>query len=214
MKSLPILFSAPMVRALLAGQKTQTRRIMKPQPSADFFPTIGAYNKTLVDFDGDQYPSLVEGWGASDENECHPCRYGQPGDTLWVKETYRAAVGWNRSKPIEIPTGASIRYEADATVRGEISKIEVGRIRQSIYMRRWMSRLTLEIAAVRVERLQAITEADAINEGSQEPSLVPIIGACLSERDAYAKLWESINGPGSWGKNPWVWVITFKRISA
>lgn len=164
----PILFSAPMVRALLDGRKTQTRRILKPQPLMGYTPDVTA-SKGI--------------------------RFAK-GDRLYVRERVWLPEGTDN------PHG-HVTYHAD---HGDDRALKW---RPGIHMPRWASRLTLTVTDVRIERLQEISEEDAIAEGSREPSLVPIIGACWSERDAYAKLWEHINGPGGWGANPWVVALTF-----
>ena len=224
MKARPILFSAPMVRALLAGTKTQTRRFVKPGPSQSFLPDGPArnYSRTLVDLKtGEQYPDPVVRFGVSDENEDYPCPYGRPGDRLWVREPHRFGIAWDKSKPTQIPPAATIRYEADGALRGDIQKIEPGKARPSLFMRQAFSRLTLEIVEIRLERLQSITEADAKAEGVTPTSrnhtaaaVAYIFGAKEFEahKSAYATLWEEINGAGSWALNPWVWVVTFKRV--
>ena len=244
-----------MVRALLAGTKTQTRRLVKPGPSEYFIPDGPArnYPRTLVDVKtGEQYPDPVVRFGVSDENEDYPCPYGRPGDRLWVKETHRFGIAWDKSKPTQIPTVAAIRYEADGVIRMTGQKLEPGKARPSLFMRQAFSRLTLEIVEIRVERLHAITEADALAEGVT-PAVVPGHYNIIAEsyncqvvegfvggipkpgdewqgqhvehvqhvparqvgtaRDAYRRLWETINGPGSWELNPYVWVVTFRRVT-
>jgi hypothetical protein len=151
-----------------------------------------------------------------------PCPYGQPGDRLWVKETHRFGIAWDKSKPTEIPTVAAIRYEADGVIRTTGQKLETGKARPSLFMRQAFSRLTLEIAEIRLERLHAITEADAKAEGVTPASkdhtaaaVAYIFGAkeFQAHKSAYATLWEQLNGPGSWALNPYVWVVTFRRIT-
>lgn len=178
MKERPILFSAPMVRAILDGSKTQTRRVVKLQtPKA----------ASISDF-------CVDGIRVG------RCPYGQPGDRLWVREA------WADCDKL-------VRYYATDDVHPLRKK------RPSIHMPRWASRITLEVTGVRVERLQDISEGDCIDEG---------IGQVVQERlpkfevrgeydaidiepvEEYRDLWESINGPDSWGANPWVWVVKFK----
>ena len=173
MKERPILFSAPMVRALLAGTKTQTRRIIKPQHLAFFNQDAAAM--------------------LSDWNE-RPLPYGQPGDRLWVRETFGHFECNQHFKP-----GCNVYYRADGNC------LELEPWRPSIHMPRWASRITLEITSVRVERLQDISEADAIAEGVYTDPACPAY-------DAYAQLWDEINGLGSWEANPWVWVIEFRRL--
>lgn len=211
MKVRPILFSAPMVRAILDGSKTQTRRVVKqfdPPPSDLRIPDDIAF----FDDSGSVYRTK--------------CPYGQPGDRLWVREAWRAARGWDKTKPALIPQGSPIRFEADGSAINldafdEDEPREYGKLRPNIFMPRWASRIDLEITGVRVERLQECSEADAIAEGlkplgDEEDRTWSVDGTSFTEhedpRDTYRDLWESINGPGSWNANPWVWVIEFRRI--
>ena len=194
MKERPILMSAPMVRALLAGTKSQTRLVVKPQPT-HFSPT-GVPRR--VNPDG----------GAS---AVIACPYGQPGDGLWVRESFAADKVAGRP----LLPGQRIVYRADWDGLGD----EDVRWTLSIHMPRWASRITLEVTGVRVERLQDISDADAIAEGI-EPAAAGywrLYGRAAdgdmdrSPRVAYRALWESINGPGSWNANPWVWCVEFKK---
>ena len=191
MKELPILFSSPMVRALLAGTKTQTRRIVKPQPS----------------FCSDEENSAA---GHTQEALGDKCPYGAPGDRLWVRETW-APRGVNQIGGGPLTT--LIAYRTDGAMHA-LPHREIARDphnwHPSIFMPRWASRLTLEITAVRVERLQDISEVDAKAEDGCWVVCGPRWG---TYRAGYHWLWESINGPGSWALNPWIWVITFKRIT-
>ncbi len=229
MKERPVLFSSSMVLALLAGTKSQTRRVLKPQSE-----------------------TRPIGWGSHDVvGPRLPCPHGRPGDRLWVRETwgYRGSGRSNLKPKIKDVT---IEYRADAT-RAEFVReadddsgipkqnvpakfagvrrasecnsdaefdlsCEYGEWmtrwwkswRPSIFMPRWASRITLEVTEVRVERLQDISEADAIAEG-----VLPTGNASKwidDPRLAYRALWESINGAGSWDMNPWVWVVGFKRV--
>jgi hypothetical protein len=214
MSQKPILFSGPMIRAILEGRKTQTRRLAKPRFN-DRTPCEHWQGASGVMFRHCEHGS--EGLG---------CPYGEPCDRLWVKET------WAYNQDPELYD--SIRYIADGEVlKPEISSDTCGddycnvgfrfsgfcdnpdeckKKRPSIFMPRWASRITLEIAAVRVERLQSISEGDALAEGVGEfGEYVP--GCDVSTpRDAYKELWAQINGADSWAANPWVWVIEFKRI--
>ena len=179
MKERPILFSAPMVRALLAGTKTQTRRVIKPRHLAFFNQDAAAM--------------------LSDWNE-RPLPYGKPGDRLWVRETWH---------------DASSSLHSCALYRADGIDLHWDKWTPSIHMPRWASRITLEITSVRVERLQEISEADAQAEGwtrRPEVSTDPQVHK-EAARDWFMDLWESINGPGSWDANPWVWVIEFKRLA-
>lgn len=219
----PILFSGPMVRALLDGRKTQTRRIVKPQPPEHLHlqPMFGwnAHDQQPVGTPGlwrvagPDYPDC-----AADDRRCP---YGVAGDRLWVRENVqRFDKGtcdqhiWYLAGRNQIDSGHTTappdldpdaRWPADRPGPGGGSVYSV----PCIHMPRWASRLTLTITDVRVERLQDISQADAEAEGVQDPSLVPILGAFWSSRDGYARLWNHINGKGSWAANPWVWAVTF-----
>lgn len=201
MKERPILFSGPMVRALLDGSKTQTRRVVKPQP-----PNHMGTVRTLGDGD---WQFVQDAHTLADSASTWRCPYGQPDDRLWVRETFGHFERNDTLKP-----GDTIYYRAD----GEC--LELRPWRPSIHMPRWASRITLEITGVRVERLQDISEADAIAEGCAKnhnnyywggPHKAGGLKQMATARQAYQDLWESINGPGSWEANPWVWVVGFKR---
>ena len=214
MKERPILFSGPMVRAILDGRKTQTRRIMKPQPTYDgFWWSHKGYSCGGEKQFRDGLPLFVG------------CPYGVVGDRLWVRETC-CSDGW------------SVHYLADNDHRefGETRYDDViklhhysgGFSRQvpSIHMPRWASRITLEITGVRVERLNEISESDAIAEGIESKPqpygkeldwkyygwLEKLNQWSTCPIRSYESLWNSINGPESWAANPFVWVIEFKRI--
>jgi hypothetical protein len=184
-KEKPILFNGEMVRAILEGRKTQTRRVVKPQPPD---------KHDFVDIDdGDFWFSGMTAYNAG------PCPYGQPGDRLWVRETWM-------SDPYINSVGSTI-YRATET---ELDRYNGHNWKPSIFMPRVRSRLTLEIVRVRVERLQRISEEDALSEGTRRFNMpVGNMADCPSYRDAYKCLWESINGKGSWAKNTWIWVIEF-----
>ena len=207
MKERPILFSSDMVRELLSGRKTQTRRVVKPQPQSA--QMISDRMASLC------YPAMLH----------RACPYGAPGDRLWVRETHHVN-----------HTGEVVHYRADYPVDGdpfnadecgEDHALEGEKWRPSIHMPRWASRLTLEVVAVRVERLQDIRPEDAVAEGIPTSKGVGLIdgetcymmttnsGYMRGPRgavEAYKNLWESINGQCSWERNPWVWVIEFKLI--
>lgn len=214
----PILFSAPMVRALLSGTKTQTRRVVKP---GRLGPGGLPSHQPTPDWNAAFYgPGM---WSDGADFAAY-CPYGQPGDRLWVREN-----GWER--PVRTPkmmregadTWAPYAYDADAPFgAGPANDAyrELGwKRRPSIHMPRWASRITLEITGVRVERLQAISEADAMAEGIETEGdewrdyLMPHTQCCLTPRASYRTLWESINGAGSWDENPWVWCVSFKRVT-
>jgi hypothetical protein len=162
--------------------------------------------------------------GAGDIRIVSP--FGEPGDRLWIREAFAVARQYNKLAPRElsprrltvlyIAGGSSAngsegwRYEPDfPTVRPDWQ----GRARPAMFMCRWMTRALLDVVALRVERLQDISEADAQAEGA-EPLLVPPDGGCSPYREGFRQLWESINGPGSWARNPWVWVVEFKLSEA
>ena len=237
-KERPILFSAEMVRAILDGRKTQTRRVMKPQPIQGESLEIGIYAPTMVDRHGEEYPG-PEGWGASNEYECIRCPYGKVGEKLWVRETLEEYPMPNLLTG-EPSNAIVVRYVADREpVLNEhgfdYSKWwKRGKKLPAIFMPRWASRITLEITEVRVQRLQETSADDAIAEGfvrlSKDRERLFKYGIPdrdgmpygvgwpwekwrISPIDAYQALWESINGAGSWDANPWVWAISFRRIS-
>ena len=210
MKERHILFSGPMLRAILAGQKTQTRRTVKPQPEWSEPATAWTFRE-----DGHS----GQGWYAY--NDDYPeegalfyhCPYSQPGDRLWVRETWMDLSGTG----IEPITGSRSRYAYRADVLsgsyGDETRKEYGlKWRPSIFMPRGASRILLEIVSVRVERLQDISEADAIAEGAPGGhGSIPGYPYAATPHEHYRHIWESINGRGSWEKNPWVWVVEFKR---
>lgn len=195
----PILFSTEMVKAILEGRKTQTRRIVKPQPNGEYcgICTSSFENKNVgkVGFaDGDRLEELIKP------------KY-QISDILWVRETWCYKMAHNFGSPI--PDKSEIFYKADCDIA------EIGGWKPSIFMPREAARIFLEVTDVRVERLQEISEKDAMAEGISLPNYAEQAISDVHYPDPdeiYADLWESINGKGSWDKNPWVWVITFKRV--
>ena len=211
----PILFSGEMVRAILDGRKTQTRRVVKPQPWDEALHTAGgcgwAWAKSgpgATQFDWNTTPVALAA------QITKYCPYGLPGTRLWVRETWQC-------DPVNHRT---LCYRA--TGHGSDCKIPTHLWRPSIHMPRWASRITLEVAAVRVERLQEITEEDAKAEGTDEDKFAVHYYCDEGDPDdpndfgthrcnwrfGFKMLWESIYGPESWDTNPWVWVIEFTRI--
>jgi len=225
----PILFSAPMVRAILSGSKSQTRRIVKPQP------IMRDGGDCVVEYGKQRHSGPAE-YLLGHVLPRFGCPYGQPGDRLWVRETFITGCEMDENGYFKTDDAGNhidkIWYRASTPdlvwYDGDDGSPGNPRWKPSIFMPRSASRLTLEITAVRVDRLQEISEADAQAEGIErvggEYSCSPWrnyrIGQpgemschCSSKARSYMTLWESINGPGSWAANPWVWVIEFKRVS-
>lgn len=229
MKEQPILFSGEMVRAILEGRKTQTRRKVR----RDVF--------SLPGFDACPVESWMS-WEDPDTGITHEITspYGQPGDRLWVREThclvpaFRNAAGDRWSVWSGLPVTLHPTKDEAAYYREGFDRTHPARWRPSIHMPRWASRITLEVTSVRAQRLHDISEADAIAEGlksvSKDGSLykwgIPDADGLpgtddhgwpwreweADPRRAYARLWERINGAGSWDANPWVWVVGFRRV--
>lgn len=232
MKECPILFSAPMVRALLDGSKTQTRRPVKPHPSDDEF--------CLVDHGDGWWPHRSnDGESPNVDGMEYPmnCPYGAAGDRLWVRESgvrsLLAGTGdqmgmFRHDVPatpdigrwwIESTRAPGASYNADQCTRQAALRGESAKVCPSIHMPRWASRILLEVVSVRVERLNDCSEADAIAEGLRRTgdgnawSVEGETHRATAPLDSYASLWEAINGAGSWAANPWVWAIEFKRVA-
>ncbi|ERY35750.1 hypothetical protein [Pseudomonas aeruginosa] len=200
----PILFNDQMVRAILEGRKTVTRRVVTPQP--DFLGSMVDPNTPFKTLDAGLHARIT-------------CPYGQPGDRLWVREAWAADAQVDAIAPSDLSQGEPIWYPADLSVRQTgCSMISKGRVRPSIHMPRWASRILLEITAVRVERLQDISKEQAkaegvrdVGEGSFDVEDSKHFAA--DPRESFASLWSSINGESSWDANPWVWVVEFKRVT-
>lgn len=208
----PIIFNSEMVRAILEGRKTQTRRPVKPQP-IDEYGKIRSHELTCES----------GGHGYFNDEQEWMCPHGKPGDRLWVRETHcwcnHEYVDGYKEHPWEWPPdrdNAEMRYKAT-----EVSP-DLYNWRPSIHMPRWASRITLEITDVRVERVQEISEEDARAEGcsdDEDPGWRPTYndpdsGGQPSCRRTFEWLWSSIyNAKGfGWDANPWVWVIEFRRV--
>lgn len=194
----PILFSAPMVCALLAGRKTQTRRIASfIVPAGEQFHVRNAHG----------------GWfgPASRVPEVAPdfAPYAL-GDRLWVKETWLSTPAYDDLKPSELGGEEPLLYVADGATFNwhKADGHRRGKTRVSIFMPRWASRITLTVTDVRVERLQDCSEADALAEGIDRIQF-PEAGDWGWPRRKYAALWDSINGAGAWEANPWVVAVSF-----
>lgn len=209
MKERPILFSAPMVRAILEGRKTQARRIVKPQPYIDGQGNFCWNGRNFgQDFNGPHIQAIASPIPSSKTKRVH-CPFGKPGDRLWVREAWQAACGDKRAaRIVESPRPDFGWIEYAATCDDPPP-----RWRPSIHMPRWASRILLEVTGVRVERLQDISEDDALAEGVTFKNPVKPGHASRMGREAFAELWESINGPDSWEENPWVWVVEFKQVT-
>lgn len=214
-KARPIIFSAPTVRAILDGRKTQTRRAVKlphANPLGAWEPmTIGGPNGGRTKA-GDIIPEQGAIWHTR-TGECLASTYGQPGDRLWVRETFFATAPF-AGAPLFADRSTHIAYRAD----GE--SIGCHKWKPSIHMPRSLSRIDLEITGIRVERLQEISEADAQAEGARcvdavtgREVLFPIGSRIGSYRVHYRAIWESIHGAGSWESNPFVWVIEFRSLA-
>lgn len=202
MKEKPIMMCGDMVRATLreVDPKTQTRRVIKPQPNEAW--TV-------------QGPRVIEGFYA--DGDCKSdlrCPYGQPGDRLWVRET------WAHETDFGTATGKAL-YRADGDNRETECGMPTDKWRPSIYMPRWASRITLEIVGVRVERVQDITEYDAMAEGIDAEHADGLGFVAIGPNGyrpfvtAFRELWDSINAKRGygWSVNPFVWVVEFKRIT-
>ncbi len=232
MKERPILFKAEMVRAILEGRKTQTRRIMKPQPE----DRHGVTQRITCSSD--------DKWEAEATEQQWDFPYGKVGDRLWVREAFDII-----DDPVSVDVGDAVILEKfgieddqDAARWGRCLKrgkdgerlvadyksdnpqrmIDIAgkrKWRPSIHMPRWASRIDLEITGIKVERLQDISEANAMAEGVERLKLSPseingmrVHPMTSSYRDAFQSLWKSINGPDSWDENPCVWCVSFKRV--
>ena len=190
----PILFTASMVRALLDGSKTQTRRVVKlphqnPLGKWESFDWGGPNGGRTAQGETVPFQQTI---AHTRTGEIICCPYGQPGDRLWVREAWM---------PVEHDV-QPYRYRAT-------NPSYIGKWKPSIHMPRIASRITLDVVSVRVERLRDISRGDAMGEGCPFPNMAQ----GDDPRQWYADLWSQINGPGSWELNPWVWVVEFKRIA-
>lgn len=209
MKERPILFSGPMVSAILGGIKTQTRRLVKPQPPAWVKVWNGNAGDRHFFFDRETDDDNGNHWPDYDKPGLR-CPHGQPGDSLWVRETF--TIGANDTEPIAIyRDGCQLTKSGIYWKRPDepsADSLNAIRWKPSIHIPRWASRITLEITEIRVQQLQDISEEDAVEEG------IPAFpGHEKIPRMQFASLWDRLNakrGMG-WDTNPWVWAITFKR---
>lgn len=213
----PILFSGPMVRAILDGRKTQTRRVLKPQP----VPVGGPFYRPSPMVAPREWHSVSK---EGNIVNIQKLPYAE-GTELWVREAWRTGIEVEHVKPSEIGYTRPVRYEADDSVQPDVdgcAKIPTsrfGKLRPGMFMPRWASRITLRVTAVKVERLQDISDEDAKAEGifqtnagswSAVEGYAPLAGQ--SPKGGFYCLWTSINGPGSWDANPWVVAYSFERV--
>ncbi|NII53537.1 hypothetical protein [Luteibacter sp. SG786] len=233
----PILFSAPMVRAILEGRKTVTRRVVKLRHSWELEEAA----------DGSKWPWHPDYVTGGEWDGWADCPYGMPGDRLWVREAWRVPASLDdlsgkriAEKCLEAgyrKPWAPISFEADGALSSAKDwrdfgstpgEAVPGRYRHARFMPRWASRITLEVTAVRVERLQDISEVQAIAEGIERvsdnfgngPAYCDYSMGRLDDTaewfsqpiPSFRSLWESINGSWSWADNPWVWVVEFRRV--
>jgi len=221
-KERPILFSAPMVRAILDGRKTVTRRPVKgwQVPTEDTTVAAGERHRWMAI--AQRAPRYGFGVFGATEAECAkeleefaPCPYGRRGERLWVREAWQADAQVDSIAPRELSNGEPIRYPADWDFRQTgCAMIRPGKIRPSIHMPRWASRILLEITDVRVERLQDISRADIRAEGLECPPELASDDVSPNYRDWYPAAWKELwnSTGGDWDANPWVWVVEFKRV--
>jgi hypothetical protein len=210
----PILFSTEMVRAILDRRKTQTRRIVKPQPPADNIDS-----ETIVERDDCMgYPAMVASWEC--ETDFHNVKfpYGVIGDILWVRETWQ-----KMEEGYKNIHGKPFIYQADWLEGGKGKIAHGGKWKPSIHMPKEACRLFLKIKDIRVERLHQITENDAISEGAPDTLKIDDLRVMngmdwtiprpfLMHQFGFMAIWCKINSPENWLQNPWVWVIEFERI--
>jgi hypothetical protein len=229
MRERPIIFSAPMVRAILDGRKTQTRRVVKsPARTMQRAGMVVIRHRAPGDpWYSDHVWSMRDRMGVwgdyTHEQFLSLCPYGVPGDRLWVRETFLQPLATCQQASGEWEsywTGQreDIRYVADGaqpewTRPGQYGSPWRAK-RPSIHMPRWASRIMLEITDVRVERPQDISEEDARAEGFEPDDISRVGVPCFSARQRFADAWRSIYGPESWDANPWCWALSFRRLDA
>ncbi|QKJ87603.1 hypothetical protein PMPD1_2663 [Paramixta manurensis] len=220
MKERPILFSDQRVRALLIGQQTQTRRIMKSQafgPGQDNHEGCYVVDVLSNHQQGRNMMSMAD--------LSYQCPFGQPGDQLWVRETWRGPiippehVNEYQHSPAAFRQAQYCQYRAD---NNEFSRSQDGDYdsfgwQTGIHMPRWASRINLLITDVRAERIQDISDDDVLAEGVQTDShflnnFFTLNSESIAPKEAYKKAWEKQYGGTSWEVNPWVWVIEFRRV--
>ncbi|ECW3128376.1 hypothetical protein F3Y86_24030 [Salmonella enterica] len=215
MKERGMIFNAEMVRAILDGKKTQTRRIMAIQPEHSELGLRRVIDSKNGRDNGKYFWSQSDARGLKMRSKVFGCPYGEVGDRIWVRETYQGPLFDYEHMESYLEDSSKFYkpefcvYRADGKPAPEFydadDNLHCG-WRPSIHMPRWASRITLEITGVRVERLNSITESDAEAEGVTDTGFGDLLV------DGYRYLWKSIYGEESWAANPWVWVIEFKRV--
>lgn len=199
----PMLFSGDMVRAILSGKKTQTRRVLKTQPYPNANVVLNSEGNAAFD-SGPVYGVTA------------PFHVG---DRIWVRETWQAPE-YESWKPSDIPESAHVAYQADYSINDPAE--EHRRWRPSLHMPKWASRITLEVTAARIQRLYEISEADAIAEGIESRQTAidtlyrrydQVVGETKYPVHSFSSLWESIYGKGSFDSR-WVWVFEFQRVAS
>ncbi|HBY6332099.1 TPA: hypothetical protein RUZ73_002080 [Klebsiella pneumoniae] len=237
-----MIFNAEMVRAILDGRKTQTRRIMKVQPESNQLGLLLITDSTKHSDIGKYHWAESNATGNHVRSKLFSCPFGAVGDRIWVRETWAilgnedgCCIDWEEKLCKADERSAARIYRASCEQRpGNYGLWSIpddadwkphtkdyqyeGAWRPSIHMPRWASRILLEITDVRVERLNAISQEDAQAEGMELTGWRPTYsdpdsgGEVLTPYDNFAQLWASIYGDESWNSNPWVWVIEFKRV--
>ncbi|EPK4544205.1 hypothetical protein M1I87_004444 [Serratia marcescens] len=229
MKERPVIFNGEMVRAIIDGRKTQTRRVMAVQPESNQFGLLRISDSTKRSDIGKYHWAESNATGPHQRSALFSCPFGQVGDRMWVRETWGVVshdfdeneriIDWVPDRPAtaihEMPFGNGYYsghaiYAADGefTWGDDDGHGEKSCWKPSIHMPRTACRILLEITAVRVERLNDISDGDAIREGCSAADMKS--GDCVA--DVFARLWSSIYGAESWIANPWVWVIEFRRV--
>lgn len=226
MKYIPILYNNPMVQALLDKRKTKTRRLLNPQPNNDIWieksdSSWGYVQKKQIGSNPDRF-EIIQNW---------KCPYGQIGDVLWVRENYKLYINFDNQVYVQFEGRETFDvYNKKEISLNTLQKIVARKLKPnewhscpSIHLYKEFASIFLKITDISVERLQNITEDDAIAEGVQLVSELNDNKKYLDytgnwdylsdAKDSFISLWQSINGPDSWEANPWVWVIQFEQIA-
>ena len=220
MKERGMIFNGELVRAILDGRKTQTRRVMKVQPESNQLGLLLITDSTKRSDIGKYHWAESNATGNHVRSKLFSCPFGAAGDRIWVRETFCPVDDTQYGGEKWVDYRATPRYEASHPAGWDSAPndAEALKWRPSINMPRWASRILLEITDVRVERLNAISQEDAQAEGMELAGWRPTYsdpdsgGEVMTPYDNFAELWSSIYGEESWNANPWVWVISFKRV--